>query len=76
VYIYCNYKKQAEQKVQEHFAAHDKIKSLYKDKRTRPTLDELRETFRSEIERFSKVFIIVDAPVSYPATVPRFSEIR
>jgi len=75
-YIYCNYKEQTEQTVsnliasllkqlvQDYSAAYDDVKSFYKhhrDRRTRPTLDEFRQALRSEIKRYSKVFILVDA---------------
>ena len=45
-------------------AVYNDVKALYeshKDKRTRPTFDELRKILQSEMERYLKTFIIVDA---------------
>jgi hypothetical protein len=76
VYIYCNYKEQAvqtpsnliasllKQLVQDHPAAYDRVKPMYKyhrDRRTYPTFEKLRLTLQSELETFGKAFIIVDA---------------
>jgi len=79
-YFYCNFRRQDEQKT-EHLLASllkqllqswpslpEEVKSLYdkhKDKRTRPSLDEVSRTLQSLPARysnvFSNVFIIVDA---------------
>ena len=74
--IYCNYKEQAEQTVSslvasllkqiihDRCAISDNVKWIYKyhsDRNTFPTLDELTRALESEIEMYSKVFIIVDA---------------
>jgi hypothetical protein len=76
LYIYCNYREQSRQTisnlvasllkqlVQDSSTAYDNIKSFYnrhRDHETRPTLDELRAELRSQIERYSKAFIVVDA---------------
>src|ERR1700733_6041120 len=76
VCIYCNYKEQSEQRVEnlaasllkqtfrmsgENFA---NLKALHNRRRksgTRPTLDELSRLLTSEVQTYSKVFIIVDA---------------
>jgi hypothetical protein len=74
--IYCNYKEQTEQTVpnlvasllkqlvQDHFMASDNVKSLYKDhqkENTFPKLTQLIKALQSEIETYSKVFVIADA---------------
>lgn len=74
--IFCNYKEQTEQTdsglvasllkqiVLASGANLDKVKSLYsrhKRKGTHPRLDELSTVLNSEIETYSKVFVIVDA---------------
>ncbi|KAH8802659.1 hypothetical protein F5884DRAFT_476644 [Xylogone sp. PMI_703] len=75
-YLYCNYRRQHEQKLQDLFASilkqfvqeqpfiPDNIKTLYdrhKDKRTRPTLDEILGVLQSVVAVYSRVFIIIDA---------------
>jgi hypothetical protein len=75
-FIYCNYKEQAEhtvsnlvasllrQMVQDSRAISDDIKSFYKRHQrrgARPTLDQLTNILISEIQTYSKVFIVVDA---------------
>ena len=74
--IYCNYKEQTEhtvsnlvasllkQMVQDSRAISDDIKSFYKRhhrRAARPTLDQLTNILISEIQSYSKVFIVVDA---------------
>src|ERR1700722_1748401 len=75
-FIYCNYKAQAEQTasnliatllkqiVQDRRAISDHVKSFYERHRrryTHPTLDQLTNVLISEIQTYSKVFIVVDA---------------
>jgi hypothetical protein len=75
-FIYCNYKEQAEhtvsilvasllrQIVQDRRAISDGIKSFYQRHQrrgARPTLDQLTNILISEIQTYSKVFIVVDA---------------
>jgi len=75
VCIYCNYKEQTEQTVSELIASllkqlvqdrpmtSDHVKSLYEQhvaRGTRPTYDELRKVFQSEIGT-STVYVVVDA---------------
>ena len=75
-YIYCNFKEQdkhsvreliaslLKQLVQDHPVMLEVVGSLY-DKhhcnRTHPSLGELTETLRKGVERFGKVFVIIDA---------------
>jgi hypothetical protein len=75
-YLYCNFRRQDEQKVddllasllkqlsQERTFLPDSVETLYekhKNKRTRPSFDEISRTFQSVTAIFSKVFIIIDA---------------
>ena len=74
-YLYCNYRRQHEQKPEDLFASllkqlvqeqpiPDSVKTLYdrhKDKRTRPSLDEISAVLQSVAATYSRVFIIVDA---------------
>jgi hypothetical protein len=75
-YLYCNFRRQDEQKIGDLFASllkqlaqcqstlPESVKSLYnshKDKRTRPSLDELSRTLGSVATLYSRVFVIVDA---------------
>jgi cell division protein FtsB len=75
-YLYCNFRRQDEQKVddllasllkqlsQERTFLPDSVETLYgkhKDKRTRPSFDEISRTFQTVTAIFSKVFIIIDA---------------
>jgi hypothetical protein len=75
-YIYCNYRRQQEQKpvdllesllkqlVQKQHSMPETIKSLYErhnDIRTRPSLEEISEVLRSVVGNYSRVFIIIDA---------------
>jgi hypothetical protein len=75
-YIYCNFRRQDEQKAdgllasllrqlsQERMSLVDGVKALHnrhKDKPTRPSLDEILEAFQSVAATYSRVFIIVDA---------------
>jgi uncharacterized protein YPO0396 len=75
-YMYLNYKEQKEQSVpnlmasllkqmvQDRHETSNSVKTLYsyhQDRSTRPTLDELTEALKTEIEAYSKVFILVDA---------------
>ncbi|PKS08586.1 hypothetical protein jhhlp_004972 [Lomentospora prolificans] len=76
VYIYCNFRQQDEQKAEnllanllKQLAQHqddlpDSVKHLYdhhKDKRTRPSIDEISRALQSISALYSKVFIVVDA---------------
>jgi Cdc6-like AAA superfamily ATPase len=75
-YIYCNFRRQQEQKpkdllasllkqlVQEQPFMPKNVKSLYerhKDKRTCPSLDEISKALHSTVADYSRVFIVVDA---------------
>jgi hypothetical protein len=75
-YIYCNFRRQDEQKAEGLLASlykqltqgrsslPESVKSLYdkhKDKRTRPSFDEISRALQFVIAIYSKVFIIVDA---------------
>ena len=75
-FVYCNHKEQAKhtvrelvatilkQLVQDHPAVSEWARSLYDDhhsKATYPSLEELKETLRMEVGRYSRVFVIVDA---------------
>jgi hypothetical protein len=75
-YLYCNYRRQHEQKLEDLFASllkqfvqerrsiPDSVKTLYnrhKNKRTRPSLDEILRILQSVVKVYSRVFIIVDA---------------
>jgi hypothetical protein len=76
LYIYCNFRRQDEQKAdsllasllrqlgQERPPLADSVKTLYnchKDKRTRPLFDEISGVLQSVAAAYSRVFIIVDA---------------
>jgi len=75
VYLYCNYRRQHEQKPEDLFASllkqfvqeqpiPDSVRTLYdrhKDKRTRPSLDEILGILQSEAAAYSRVFIIINA---------------
>jgi hypothetical protein len=75
-YIYCNFRRQDEQKVEDLLASLLKelaqyqlslsgiVKDLYdrhKDKRTRPSFDDLSRALQSVASLYSRVFIVVDA---------------
>ena len=75
-YLYCNFRQKDEQKAQDLLASLLKqlseeqsslpgsVKSLYdkhKEKRTRPSLDEISRTLQSVAGIYSRVIIIVDA---------------
>jgi Cdc6-like AAA superfamily ATPase len=75
-YIYCNFRRQYEQKpedlfanllkqlVQEQFSMPENVMKLYKqykNKRTCPKLDEISKTLRSVIANYSRTFIMIDA---------------
>jgi Cdc6-like AAA superfamily ATPase len=75
-YLYCNFRRQQEQKpvdllasllkqlVQEQPSVPESLKSLYeyhRDKRTRPSFDEVSKVLRSVVADYSRVFIIIDA---------------
>lgn len=75
-YLYCNFRRQDEQKADGLLASllkqlsqlraslPDTVKALYerhKDKRTQPSFDELSRTLQSVTAIFSRVFIIIDA---------------
>ena len=75
-YLYCNYRRQDEQKP-EHLLASllkqltqglsslpDSVKSLYnshKDRRTQPSFDEISRALQSVVTMYSRVFLIIDA---------------
>ncbi len=75
-YIYCNFRRQQEQKpedllasllkqlVQEKRSMPEIMKNLYKrhkDKRTRPSIEEVSKVLYSVVADYSKTFIIIDA---------------
>jgi Cdc6-like AAA superfamily ATPase len=75
-YLYCDFRRTCEQKVedlltsvlkqfvQEQPSIPDSIKVLYnrhKDKRTRPSFDEISKVLRSVTATYSRAFIIIDA---------------
>jgi hypothetical protein len=75
-YLYCNFRQGDEQKAKDLLASllkqlsqkrpslPDSVKAVYdqhKDKRTRPSIDELSRAFRSVSAMYSRVFIVVDA---------------
>jgi len=75
-YIYCNFRRQDEQKIDDLLASLLKqlaetqlslpgiIKELYnrhKTKRTRPSLDEISGSLQAVIALYSRVFLIIDA---------------
>lgn len=75
-YLYCNFRRHDEQKVEDLLASllkqlsqkrsslPDSVKALYnhhKDKRTRPSFDEISRTLQSVAAMYSRVFIVVDA---------------
>lgn len=76
-YIYCNFQRQDEQKAGDLLGsllkqlAQDQssslpgsVKALYdkhKDKRTRPSFDEIRRSLHSVAAQYSRVFIFIDA---------------
>jgi Cdc6-like AAA superfamily ATPase len=75
-YLYCNFRRQHEQKVEDLLASllkqltrgrsslPDTIKSLYdshQDKRTRLSFDEISRALQSVATMYSRVFVIVDA---------------
>ncbi|KAH6970509.1 ankyrin repeat-containing domain protein [Ilyonectria sp. MPI-CAGE-AT-0026] len=75
-YIYCNFRRQHEQKIDDLLASvlkqltqcrsslPESVKNLYdqhKTKRTRPSLDEISGLLQSVAAMYSRVFIIVDA---------------
>ncbi|CZR64265.1 related to ankyrin [Phialocephala subalpina] len=79
-YLYCDYRRQHEQRfedlvasllkqfVQEQPSIPDSVKTLYdrhKDRRTRPSLDELLGLLQAVAAVYSRVFIIVDALDEY-----------
>jgi Cdc6-like AAA superfamily ATPase len=80
VYLYCNYQRQHKQNpvdlfasilkqlIQEQPSIPDGVATLYdqhKDKRTRPSLDEILGTLQIIVKRYSRVFIIIDALDKY-----------
>ena len=75
-YLYCNFRRQDEQKIDDLLAAllkqlaecqpflQDSVKDLYdqhKIKRTRPSLDEISRSLQLVATTYSRVFIIIDA---------------
>jgi hypothetical protein len=79
-YIYCNFRRQREQKaadlltsllkqlIQEQRFVPESVKTLYerhKDKRTRPSFDEISKELHSVVADYSRAFIIIDALDEY-----------
>jgi Cdc6-like AAA superfamily ATPase len=75
-YIYCNFRQQHEQKLEDLLASllkqlvqgrsslPDSVKALYdrhKDKRTRPPADEISSVLHSVTALYSRAFIVIDA---------------
>ncbi|KAH8595479.1 hypothetical protein B0O99DRAFT_652217 [Bisporella sp. PMI_857] len=75
-YLYCNFRRQHEQKpedlvisllkqlVQELPSVPESVKNLYnqhKNKRTRPSLDEISKTLHSVTTAYLRVYVVVDA---------------
>lgn len=75
-YIYCSYKTQAEQKagilvstilkqlIQERPSIAEPVKMLYehhRDRRTRPSLEEIQTALRAVISSYSRVYVAIDA---------------
>jgi Cdc6-like AAA superfamily ATPase len=75
-YLYCNYQRQHEQKLEDLFASllkqfvqeqpsiPNSVKTLYdrhRDKRTEPSLDEISGVLQSVVAAYSRAFIIIDA---------------
>ncbi|KAK4072353.1 hypothetical protein Trihar35433_4417 [Trichoderma harzianum] len=75
-YIYCNFKRQDEQKIDDLLASvlkqlaesqsclHESIKNLYnrhKAQHTRPSIDEILTVLQSVTLMYSRIFVIVDA---------------
>lgn len=75
-YVYCDFRRQSEQSVEDLMASllkqlsqywpslPDIVRRLYdrhRHRRTRPEFDEISTTFRSVAAMYSKVFIIIDA---------------
>jgi hypothetical protein len=75
-YIYCNFRRQYEQKpedllasllkqfVQQQHSIPNDVKVLYdhhRDKRTRPTLEEISKVLHLVVTNYSRAFIIIDA---------------
>jgi len=75
-YIYCNFRRQYEQKpadllasllkqlVQEQSSVPESVKSLYQrheSKRTRPSFGEISKVLHSVVAEYSRMFIIIDA---------------
>ncbi|KAI9773772.1 MAG: hypothetical protein M1839_002005 [Geoglossum umbratile] len=83
-FLYCNFQRQQEQKledlltsllkqlVQQRPSIPKNVKSLYerhKEKRTRPSIDEILKGLDFVVRSYSKVFIIIDALDEYQASV-------
>lgn len=75
-YIYCNFRRQDEQKVEDLLASllkqltrslptlPDAVQSLYNEhrkKQTRPVMDEILRALQIVIENYTRVFIVIDA---------------
>jgi hypothetical protein len=75
-YIYCNFRRKDEQKIddllasllkqfiQERFSVPDGVKTIYnqhKDRRTRPSPEEILKALDSVLTTYSSVYIVVDA---------------
>jgi hypothetical protein len=79
-YLYCNFRRKEEQKledllasllkqlIQEQPSTPESVKNLYschKDKRTRPSFNEILEALHSVAAEYSRAFIIIDALDEY-----------
>jgi Cdc6-like AAA superfamily ATPase len=79
-YIYCNFREQRQQKaadllasllkqlIQEQRFVPESVKILYeryKDKRTRPSFDEISKELHSVVADYSRAFIVIDALDEY-----------
>ncbi|KAI5456455.1 nucleoside phosphorylase [Mariannaea sp. PMI_226] len=75
-YIYCNFRKNEEQTVENMLASLlkqlsasqlspprslESLHDVHKSRQTRPTMDEISSTLQYVVESFSRVFIVVDA---------------
>ena len=82
-YLYCNYRRQQEQKPADIFASLLKqliqerpslpesiraVHKLHKDKQSRPSFEEISSTLHSIVTDYSRVFIFIDALDEYRAS--------
>jgi hypothetical protein len=80
IFLYCNFRREYEQKpadllssllkqlVQEQSPVPKTVRTLYKrykDKRTRPSLDEISKVLHSVVAGYSRIFILIDALDEY-----------